>query len=182
MVEVVSEYEALTAEDGSVWTARVCTRQAEGALEELDEFTPIAARHAPMRTPIETTQPNLGARAAWASGLTLAYLKALRRAHARPAVVTTKPAPRRSLTLPRRRSCRALAARRQDDRPLCLITSRCTRRASSGSLTTRGSRYRTSSRHRDRLRNIGSESARADTRAELSAGIVARVRAQAARA
>jgi hypothetical protein len=62
-------------EDGRSWRAQVCGRQAaENMWEGWIEFEPSTGGAA-IRTPRETTQPNLTDLEYWASGLTEAYLE-----------------------------------------------------------------------------------------------------------
>jgi hypothetical protein len=84
MPEILAHYhDDITAEDGTVWSARAIARPIEGHWEGWIEFLPRAAGHAPLRTRAETTQPTRGAVKYWASGLTVTYLEgALERARA----------------------------------------------------------------------------------------------------
>lgn len=95
MAEVIAEYEdAVTAEDGSTWSARVCARERDGKWEGWLEFIPLTVGEAPVRTPPETTQVDRDAMADWASGLGPAYLEgAIERALERPAVLVKEAAP-----------------------------------------------------------------------------------------
>ena len=95
MAIVITEYtDAITASDGSAWEARACARKAGAKWEGWIEFVPLTAGASPIRTPIETTQPNRTALRQWASGLTPTYLDGgLKRAQSRPAIVVGSPAP-----------------------------------------------------------------------------------------
>ncbi|HET8569906.1 MAG TPA: hypothetical protein VFM93_13080 [Candidatus Limnocylindria bacterium] len=95
MTEVIAEYEhEITAEDGTVWTARACARPAHNMWEGWIEFIPRTPGLTPVRTPTETTQPDRGAAVYWAEGLTPVYLEgALERALERPVIVVTETAP-----------------------------------------------------------------------------------------
>jgi hypothetical protein len=88
MPEIVSNYNDITAGDGTVWSARAVTRTADGHWEGWIEFIPRSVGHTAVRTRAETTQPNHDAVKYWASGLTVTYLEgALERARARPSPV-----------------------------------------------------------------------------------------------
>ena len=75
----------VVGEDGRQWTARVCARPTERNWEGWIEFIPLEKGPLPVRTPVETAQPDRNAVAYWASGLTPLYLQgALERALDRP--------------------------------------------------------------------------------------------------
>jgi hypothetical protein len=80
MVVLVQFENAVTADDGKAYIARVCGRRAaENMWEGWIEFDRTGG--SVLRTPRETTQPNRPDLEYWASGLTEAYLEgALERA------------------------------------------------------------------------------------------------------
>ncbi len=82
VAEVLVEYpDLIQGEEGRTYTARACAMQAsENSWHGWIEFEPVGGGEA-VRSPRETTQPNLTDAHYWATGLTSVYLEgALRRA------------------------------------------------------------------------------------------------------
>jgi len=84
MDELIQEFVSEVADaDGHVYTARAMGRQRTGRTvwEGWLEFAPVGGRGIVRRSEVETTQPNRGALAYWASGIERVYLEgALERA------------------------------------------------------------------------------------------------------
>jgi hypothetical protein len=84
MDELIQEFVSEVADaDGHVYTARAMGRQRTGRTvwEGWFEFAPVGGRGIIRRSEVETTQPNRGALAYWASGIERVYLEgALERA------------------------------------------------------------------------------------------------------
>jgi hypothetical protein len=82
--ELIHEFASEIADaDGHAYTARAMGRQRKGRTvwEGWLEFTPLGGRGIVRRSQVETTQPNRGALAYWASGIEPVYLEgALERA------------------------------------------------------------------------------------------------------
>jgi hypothetical protein len=76
MSEALIEYDTvLTADDGSRWVARACTRPGPGTVwEAWIEFVPLDPDSRPVRSRRETTQPSRKEVMYWATGLTPRYL------------------------------------------------------------------------------------------------------------
>jgi hypothetical protein len=75
MMVLVKFNNVVPGEDGRSWRAQACGRQAaENMWEGWIEFEPSDGG-AEIRTPRETTQPNLEDLEYWATGLTEAYLE-----------------------------------------------------------------------------------------------------------
>ena len=94
--EVIQTFpDAVAGEDGRQWTARACARPTERNWEAWIEFIPLEKGTLPVRTPVETSQPDREAVSYWASGLTPLYLMgALERALDRPEkIVSEDPLP-----------------------------------------------------------------------------------------
>ncbi len=73
--EVLVEFDAVVrAADGAGFTARVFAQQERGLWAGWIEFTPLGSG-APIRTAIESEQPNRNDLLYWAEGLTQVYLE-----------------------------------------------------------------------------------------------------------
>jgi hypothetical protein len=103
MAEVLAEFaDSIAGDDAVLYRAQAAgAATADGMWEGWIEFIPIAGGAA-VRTPRETTQPNHGAAAYWATGLTTVYLEgaldralkpSLRRAASVPKPAFDEPAP-----------------------------------------------------------------------------------------
>lgn len=92
VAEVLVEYpDLIKGDDGRTYTARACGVQAsENSWHGWIEFEPIGGGE-PLRSPRETTQPNLVDARYWATGLTPVYLEGALRRALHPLVL--KPAP-----------------------------------------------------------------------------------------
>lgn len=78
VIELIHEFTSEVADaDGHAYTARAMGRQRKGRTvwEGWLEFTPLGGRGIVRRSQVETTQPNRGALAYWASGVEPVYLE-----------------------------------------------------------------------------------------------------------
>ncbi len=95
MAEVLVEYpDLIQGEDGKTYTARACGAIAsENSWHGWIEFEPVEGG-ATIRSPRETTQPNLTDTHYWATGLTAVYLEGALRRALNPLVRKPAPPPR----------------------------------------------------------------------------------------
>ena len=76
MTEVIQEYDhRLAGPDGGIWSAQACGRPHAGHWEGWLVFLPLSTDASHVRSARETTQPDRGALAYWAGGLTSTYLE-----------------------------------------------------------------------------------------------------------
>ena len=94
MAETLLQYhKPALGPDGTAYEARACgSPMSGGTWQGWIEFVPIAGGD-PVRTAVETTQPNRVDTEYWATGISAVYLEgALRRALSKPTKRTTPPA------------------------------------------------------------------------------------------
>lgn len=95
MAELLVEYpDLIEAEDGTTYFARACAAQAsENSWHGWIEFEPVGGGK-PIRSPRETTQPNLVDARYWATGVTAVYLEGALHRALNPLVRKPAPPPR----------------------------------------------------------------------------------------